>query len=244
MRTAGLTKEVIEMSPPPRIVKRAGAYASAALLLAAMAYSADANERAATPLSAEQLYSGLRASTLLGKQISDQAGRYFGTLRNLILDQRGHLGSVVIEAPGQDFSSIMTYRVPWRAVHVRRFGKRMWIGKAQARATPSQTYAPLPDQGSQFTARQVIGDYARLQAGQSYGYVTDVVFSRQGTMTAILVLRTVSLGGGTFAFRFPGTIGRWNPATSYYGLPYVTPAEANAAATPVNLHSFRLPGEG
>lgn len=91
-----------------------------------------------------------------------------------------------------------------------------------------------------FALSQVVGEYARLQAGQGFGYVTDVVFAHDGSMVAVLVTRELGKeGGGTYAFGFPGTVGHWRPEMSYYGLPYVTSDQALAAALPVDLARFR-----
>jgi hypothetical protein len=93
-------------------------------------------------------------------------------------------------------------------------------------------------QPDEFRITQVIGDYARLQAGQAYGYVGDAVFSPSGALLAVLIVRDATAGGGTFAFGFPGSIGAWNPRVGYYGLPYVTAEQAGLAALRVDAGRF------
>ena len=85
---------------------------------------------------------------------------------------------------------------------------------------------------------RLIGDYARLQTGQGYGYVTDLVFSPAGKMMAVLVARDRQAGGGTIAFPYPDKMENWSPAMSYYGLPYITAEQANQAGMAVNMRSF------
>ena len=40
------------------------------------------------------------------------------------------------------------------------------------------------------------------------------------------ISRAAQAGGGTYAFPYPGTTGRWDPAMSYCGLPFVTEGQA------------------
>jgi hypothetical protein len=91
----------------------------------------------------------------------------------------------------------------------------------------------------EFRLTEVLGDYARLQTGYGYGYVTDVVFSGDGRMIAVLISRDAAAGGGTFAFPYPGTTGPWDPALSYYGLPFVTESQATMAGLRVDPKRFK-----
>lgn len=61
----------------------------------------------------------------------------------------------------------------------------------------------------------VVGDYVRLQTGRGYGYVSDVVFGSDGVMSFIIVTRSEDVGGGKFAFPYPGQTGRWDARLSY-----------------------------
>ncbi|MDA9420724.1 MULTISPECIES: PRC-barrel domain-containing protein [Bradyrhizobium] len=55
------------------------------------------------------------------------------------------------------------------------------------------------DEPHEFSISKVIGDYARLQAGQGYGYVSDLVFDDGGKLAAVVISREASAGGGTYA---------------------------------------------
>jgi hypothetical protein len=50
---------------------------------------------------------------------------------------------------------------------------------------------------------EVIGEYARLQASQGYGYIKDAVFRKSGKLLAVLVARDTQAGGGTVGFAYP-----------------------------------------
>jgi hypothetical protein len=57
-------------------------------------------------------------------------------------------------------------------------------------------------------------------------------------MMAVLVARDKQAGGGTIAFTYPDRMGKWSPAMSYYGLPYITAEQANHAGMTVNMRAF------
>ena len=58
-------------------------------------------------------------------------------------------------------------------------------------------------------------------------------------MTAVLVSRDTAGGGGTYAFPFRGTTGRWDPGASYYGLPFVTEGQAREAGLRIDPSRFK-----
>jgi hypothetical protein len=190
------------------------------------------------PLTAEDIYRGWRATHVLGKPVRTKAGESFGIVRNILMGSDGRIVALIVEGPSSASQPEFVYRIPW--------------DRFQTQAIPTQVVADAPpssqsqfglfsaeerSRAGEFAVTTVIGDYARLQAGQAYGYVNDVVFL-DGRMTAVLVTRDPVAGGGTYAFGFPGTTGRWSPASGYYGLPYVTGQQANGAAVKVDLKRF------
>jgi hypothetical protein len=87
----------------------------------------------------------------------------------------------------------------------------------------------------------LIGDPARLQTGRLYGIISDVIFSRNGQMLAVLVERNAS-PGGTFAFRHGGGKGRWEPSLSTYELPFESQNQADAAGQEADQQKFESAG--
>ncbi|WP_439409646.1 hypothetical protein ACNJX9_17160 [Bradyrhizobium sp. DASA03076] len=96
-----------------------------------------------------------------------------------------------------------------------------------------------PAEPHEFSISKVIDDYARLQAGQGYGYVSDLVSDSSGKLAAVVISREASAGGGTYAFPYPGETGRWSPKLSYYGLPYVTTDRASKAGLRLDMKEFQ-----
>ena len=191
-----------------------------------------------TPLLTEEvLYAGWRASTLLGRQVTSSEGELLGTIRNLSLGQDGKIEFLLIEAHARDGEPDYVFRIPFETVDKGRLPFVVSANIKPERMRES-LFAGETGTPSRFPVSAVIGDHARLRAGHGYGYVSDVVFNREGEMLAILVTRDRLSGGGLYAFAFPGHTGRWNPRDSYYGLPFVTPDQATAAGVRVDRSRF------
>ena len=192
------------------------------------------------PLSAEELYRGWRASQVLGKPITSNSGNGLGTVRSLILGSDGHIRALVVESGSSTSAGEFVFRIPWDRVEASRLPGRLIAdiagGDDPAYGIFRNDAQRVP---TEFAVSEIIGDYARLQAGQGYGYVSDAVFTRGGDLKAVLITREARAGGGTFAFGFPEhPVGRWNAGATYYGLPYATAEHADAAALRVDLTRF------
>jgi len=78
----------------------------------------------------------------------------------------------------------------------------------------------------QWRATELIGDYVNLQGGANYGYVRDLIISKDGDIKAVIVRPDVGYGrmGGYYAYPYYGYgMGydyAWNPGNDYYELPF------------------------
>jgi len=194
-------------------------------------------------LSPHALYEGWRARQLIGQAVMRKGGTEIGTVRDLISDTDGRLSALIVEGGGVSGASDAIYRIPWRAVDLTPGRDGITIDLSDSSKTSQYSLFPgieavatLP---REFRLTEVIGDYARLQTGYGYGSVTDAVFDKDGRLIAVLISRDVASGGGTFAFPYPGTAGRWDPGASYYGLPFVTEAQAEAAGIRIDPKQFK-----
>ena len=167
------------------------------------------------PLSAEVLYQGWRASKVLGQEVKAKDGGKLGTVRNILINQVGHIEALIVEGESLSGRKEFVFRIPWRQLNAASLPDSISTDLTRADRPEHGIFSrekkgsPTPDA---FALTQVIGEFARLQAGQGFGYVSDVVFSREGAMIAVLVTRDwVAGAGGTYAFGFPGTIGQWGP---------------------------------
>ncbi len=201
-----------------------------------------AEQSAHSPQFSRTVYDGYRASRLLGSAVFSLKGEYLGAIRNVILADNGQIVSLVVEGYRTKDEPEFISRIPFgrvlRPLHEgavvadfsdlrsREFG--LFVDPGQTQAEPHE-----------FSISKIIGDYARLQAGQGYGYVSDLVFDGGGKLAAVVISREASAGGGTYAFPYPGETGRWSPKLSYYGLPYVTADQASKAGLRLDMKEFQ-----
>ncbi|UPJ56917.1 PRC-barrel domain-containing protein [Bradyrhizobium sp. 192] len=191
---------------------------------------------------ANTVYDGYRASRLLGSAVFSLKGEYLGAVRNVILADDGQIASLLVEGFRTKGEPEFISRIPFNRV-LRPLHEGAIV--ADFSDLRSREYGLFVDPGQahtephEFSVSKVIGDYARLQAGQGYGYVSDLVFDSGGKLAAVVISREASAGGGTYAFPYPGQTGRWSPKLSYYGLPYVTAEQANKAGLRLDMKEFR-----
>ena len=194
------------------------------------------------PLSADDLYRGLLASSVLGKGVVSKTDQGLGTVRNILIGDDSQIQALIIDDDSADGAEFV-FRVPWRNVRLSLLPDRVVVDVSSGRQSefdifPEDEKTAEPSQ--EFAVSAVINDYARLQTGRGYGYVRDVLFTPKGRMRAVLITRSARLGGGNVAFGFPASPAeRWDPSTSYYGLPYITAEQADAAAVSVDLKYFK-----
>lgn len=220
----------------------AGALTTPALSQASNPAVQPALEGHVSQLAPDALYEGWRWQQLIGQQALRRSGGEVGIVRDLIIDTDGRLAAALIAGRGTVSAPDALYRIPWNEIDLTPGQKHI---VATISADEKARYALFPGmEGVQtlpreFRLTEVLGDYARLQTGYGYGYVTDVVFSRDGRLIAVLISRDAASGGGTFAFPFPGTVGRWDPGASYYGLPFITDSQAQAAGLRIDPKRFK-----
>ena len=158
-----------------------------------------------------------------------------GQVRNIVLGDDGSVKAVIAEQAGIGITPEFVFRIPWDSVVQPARPGALIADLSDARSDQFGLFAHDPKQGAEFLVSEVIGDYARLQTGLGYGYVKDIVLDPSGQMVAVLIARDARI-------TFPGRTGRWSPAMSYYGLPFVTSDQADAAAMKVNVKRFNTDG--
>lgn len=196
-----------------------------------------------TAADAQMMYEGWRARQALGSEVlNKQDRRSIGQVRDIVIDRDGRVEALIVEGGGPVQIPEAVYRIPWREVDTTP-GEAGIVADLSDVNRPRYGLVPgvegAPTLPREFRVTEVIGDHARLQTGHGFGYVTDVVFTKDGRVAGVLVTRDVEAAGRILAFPFPGIQTRWDPGASYFGLPQVTAEAAEQAAIPIE--ASRLP---
>lgn len=205
----------------------------AGLIISALSIGLVPQPLPASPVAAgpsslsNEIYDGLRASRLIESHVYSREGKYLGRVRNLAIRDDGRIEALILERERVGAMGDAVFRVPWDQIAKPIHPGVLIAGVMDFHAPELGLFRDPKPSGEDFLVSEVLGEYARLQAGQGYGYVKDAVFTADGKLLAILIARDVQAGGGTFAFAYPGRTGKWSPDMSYYGLPFVTADQAS-----------------
>ncbi|UEM01816.1 PRC-barrel domain-containing protein [Skermanella rosea] len=188
----------------------------------------------------EELYrSGWRAEQLIGANVIGQSGEEIGDVENIMIGPEGKVLSIIAEIGGFLDIGDTHVNIPWNEVQFTSgkesvkvplteenldqyslFGDEEQLGRgAASRIQRMDDPATGP---RVWRATELTGDYVRLQGGEAYGYVDDLIFNRDGTLRAVSVTRDVGYGNaGPYAYPYYGYgYGAFDPGLDYYGLPY------------------------
>lgn len=187
----------------------------------------------------DEIYDGLLASGLIDSHIFSRDGKYLGRVRNVAIRDSGQIEALIVERERISIADDAVFRVSWDRIVKPVHPGILIAGVVDFSGPEFGLFPETKPAGENFLVSEVLGEYARLQAGQGYGYVKDAVFDTNGNLLAVLIARDVQAGGGTFAFAYPGRTGKWSPDMSYYGLPYVTADQASKNGFRVDRKKFK-----
>lgn len=197
---------------------------------------ADAAKLAEWEQSAVHDIGGLRAEYLITEEVFGPKGDEIGNVENAIISD-GQIAALVVEVGGFWGIGDTHVVVPWNEVTLTADGFKVPVSEDNyeeyqlfgqdsfVTMTSLQQTHPVKDNlatGSQsWKLTALLDDYVVLNNGAGYGYLNDVVFSKDGEIKALIVDATVAeYGYGTFLFPFYGTRYGWQPYDNFYTLPY------------------------
>lgn len=174
-----------------------------------------------------QFQNSWTAENMLGSDVYGEDGSLVGEVANIIIGPNGTIDRLVVST--DNFLGIGD-----RMVSVPQNNVTLTPGEAGIRTRLDEDQM---DDFSLFAEEEVrtgprafrvsdlMGDYVRLQNGRDYGYVTDVVFGRDGNLQAVLVQPDITFdqagyAGGAYAYPFYGYDYGFEPLEQTYDLPY------------------------
>lgn len=174
--------------------------------------------------------SGWGADQLLGAEVNGRDGKPLGVVENILIGRDNQIASVLIK----DQTQKTVANVPWDQVRMAGDGRALTVplaggadlkqyslfsGDNNLLVSSVAWMGPNAQQQSRtWKVTDLLNDYVTLASGNGYGYVDDVVFDGQGHLSAVVVYRDPSLGGGVAAYPFSAY--GFEPWAPYYALPY------------------------
>lgn len=193
----------------------------------------------------DELYrNGWRADELIDTRAYGANGNEIGEVENILIGPDGNIRSIVVAAGGFLGIGDTHFAVPWNKVQVSPKMERVTVPITEANYGDYDLFgaagfdvAAKPGSGVRrveegtagtgqprvWRASELIGDTARLKNKADYGYVQDLIFDRQGKLTAVVVEPRFTgdrNAAGPYAFPYYGYGAGFDPGLDYYGLPY------------------------
>lgn len=212
------------------------------LLVSAAAQAQNSNDMDAAALAEWEYNSiynagGIRAEYMISEEVFGPEGEEIGNVENVIINSDGQIVALIAEVGGFWDIADTHIAVPWEEVQLIQDGFRIPVTEDNFEdytlfadnsfvTTDSLQQVQAVDDtlatGSQtWKLTALLDDYVLLENGDGYGYLDDVVFSKDGKIQALIVESTVAAYGyGLYAYPYYGYEYGWQPYDNVYTLPY------------------------
>ncbi len=167
------------------------------------------------------IYDGLSARNLLDEDAMGPGGEEIGEVEDFIIGKDGMVKAVVIEGGGFLDIGDTHVRVQWDKVSdVTSEGLTVPLTDDAMDSGDLANIDDLPPDAGNFRVRELIGDTVQTSDFGMYGYIRDVIMTKEGKVQAVLVqadYNTYGVGGWR---AMPYSAGYYDPSAPYYTTPY------------------------
>jgi sporulation protein YlmC with PRC-barrel domain len=166
---------------------------------------------------------GWTAEQMMGTEVQGQNGEDIGEIENLIVGAGGQIQKVVVEAGGVWDIGDTHLAVPWKQVQVGQNLQRVTAPISEENVEDFSLFDEEEAQSGEraWRATELMNDYVSLQGYRGYGVVQDLLFSKDGQLSAVIVYPDVGYGvGAPYAYPYHGYDYGFDPGSDYYQLPY------------------------
>ena len=173
---------------------------------------------------------GWSVKKLIGTKAFGPNRKEIGKVGNVIFDPGGKVLELIVDTGGLLGFDETPLAVNWKDVKI---GPDIDYVNTPITVESLDKYGlfdGMPDKvaigARQWRATELMGDYVNLQGGAHYGFVRDLIISKEGVLKAVIVRPDVSYDhtNGYYAYPYYGYgMGydyTWNPGNNYYELPY------------------------
>ncbi|MGY2464012.1 PRC-barrel domain-containing protein [Vreelandella sulfidaeris] len=218
-------------------IKRNVCVTTLALTATAAALQAQAQEEI-RPLSDwdyEEVYEqgGIRADNLMDAEVFGEDEEEIGSVENVLVTQDNKIAAIIAQVGGFWDIGDTHVLVPWDEVEIHEDGVRVPVTEENAEdyglfasdeyitqndlSRTQQVDDDVETGSGVWKLTDVLNDYATVGEGVGYGYVDNILFSREGEVQAIIVEPDNSYGAGPYGYPYYGYGYGWDPGqTSYY----------------------------
>lgn len=177
------------------------------------------------------LYEGTwRAGALLGLEVQDRDEDEVGEVADLVVGRDGRIRSVIIEPDGIITIGEDAVSVPWGQLRVPAHLEHVSVRVTEDRLEEQEPYGEAPGDdpaGRAWRVSDLVGDQVRLRDGVGHGEVEDVLFDKDGRVTAVVVAASRDMAaGGRYPVPFRADED-WLPDLDILDLPYGQPEVAD-----------------
>ncbi|HEY9120218.1 MAG TPA: PRC-barrel domain-containing protein [Marinobacter sp.] len=178
---------------------------------------------------------GIRADNLMDTEVFGPEGEEIGSVENVIIGEGDRIVAVIAQVGGFWDMGDTHVAVPWEEVELTDDGVQIPVSEDNADDYGVFENEHVTKEELQYTTQvdddvetgyrtwkltDFLDDYASLEGGVGYGYVENVIFSKDGQMEAVVIQADSAFGGDDYAYPFYGYDYNWDPGYATYELPY------------------------
>lgn len=219
-------------------IKRNVCVTTLAITATATAFQAQAQDEVVQPLSEwsyDEIYEkgGIKADSLMDAEVFGQDEEEIGSIENVLINKDNKIAAIIAQVGGFWDIGDTHVLVPWDEVEIHEDGVRVPVTEDNADdygLFASDEYITQYDLdhtqqveddveagANVWKLSDLLDDYATVGEGIGYGYIDNILFSREGNVQAVIVESDSAYGAGAYAYPFYGYGYGWNPGyTAYY----------------------------
>lgn len=208
----------------------------------AAAFHAQAQDEMVKPLNDwnyEDIYQqgGIRADNLMDAEVFGSNQEEIGSVENVLITQDNQITAIIAQVGGFWDIGDTHVLVPWEEVELHEDGVRIPVTEDNADeyglfasneyiadqdlSQVQQLEGNLETGSGVWKLSDLLNDYASIGEDVGYGYIDNVLFSREGKIQAVIVESDVGYGaGGAYAYPFYGYGYGWSPGYPTYSVQY------------------------
>ncbi|MWJ29074.1 PRC-barrel domain containing protein [Halomonas sp. ZH2S] len=212
-----------------------------AITATAVGLQAQAQEELIRPLSDwnyEDIYEsgGIRADRLMDAEVFGDNEKEIGSVENVLITRDNKIAAIIAQVGGLWDIGDTHVLVPWEEVELHDDGVMIPVTEDNAdeyglfasdeyitEQELSQTQQVEDDLDAGpgiWKLTDLLDDYATVGEATGYGYIDNMLFSRDGEVQAVIVESDTDYGAGTYAYPFYGYGYGWAPGYPAYSLQY------------------------